>query len=100
MLGHVHIIMKSVLRRQKFLLHGSGWDVIAAKFSRSRRDLSRYPEGHISGIADSFDPTAGIELPRKLSYRALIRPIVQSLSARHIMSNRATIALRLKHEAI
>jgi pentatricopeptide repeat protein len=99
-LSHVHIIMRSVLRREKFLLLGSGWDVTAAKFSRSRRDLSRYPEGRISGIADSFDPTAGIELPRKLSYRALIQPIVQSLSSRHIMSNRTTIALRLKHEAV
>jgi pentatricopeptide repeat protein len=99
-LSHIHIIMRSILRREKFLLLGSGWDSIAAKFSPTRRDLSCYPEGHISGIADSFDPTAGIELPRKLSYRALMRPVIQSLSSRSIMSNRATIALRLKREAI
>ena len=99
-LNHIHIIMRSVLRREKFLLHGSGWNVAAAKFSPRRQDLSRYPEGRISGTAASFDPTAGIELPRKLSYRALIRPIVQSLTSRGIKSNKATIALRLRHEAV
>jgi pentatricopeptide repeat protein len=99
-LNHIHIIMKSVLRREKFLLHGSGWNAAAAKFSPRRQDLSRYPEGRISGTATSFDPTAGIELPRKLSYRALIRPIVQSLTIRGIKSNKATIALRLRHEAV
>lgn len=99
-LDHVHIIMKSVLRREKLLIHGSGWDVTAAKFSPRRLDMSRYPEGLISGRADSFDPTAGIELPRKLSYRALIKPIIQSLSSRQIKSNRKTMAIRLRHEAI
>lgn len=99
-LNHLHIIMRSILCREQFLVRGSGWDVTAAKFSSGRRDLPRYPECRISSIADSFDPTAGIELPRKLPYRALVRPIVQSLSARRIMSNRTTIALRLKHEAV
>lgn len=99
-LNHVHIIMRSILRREKFLLQGSGWDILAAKFSPNRQDLARYPEGRISGTASSFDPTAGIELPSKLSYRGLIRPIVQSLSSRHIMSHRVTIALRLRHEAV
>jgi pentatricopeptide repeat protein len=99
-LNHVHIIMRSILRREKFLLQGSGWNVNAAKFSSRRRYVPRYPEGRISGTAESFDPTAGIELPRKLSYRRLIRPIVQSLSSRRIMSNSTTIALRLKHEAV
>jgi pentatricopeptide repeat protein len=97
-LGHLHTIMSPILRREKFLMLGSGWDVTAAKFSRHRRDLSRYPEGRISGVASSFDPTAGIEFPPKLSYR--VRPVVQSLSSRHIMSNRTTIALRLRHEAV
>jgi pentatricopeptide repeat protein len=99
-LSHIHIIMRSLLRREKYLVLGSGWNVAAAKFSDHRRDLSRYPEGRISGIADSFDPTAGIQLPRKLSYRALIRPVVQSLSSRHTKSNRTTIAFRLRHEAV
>ena len=99
-LDHVHIIMKSVLRREKYLIHGSGWDVTAAKFSPRRLDTSRYPEGLISGRAHSFDPTAGIELSSKLSYRALIRPIIQSLSSRRIKGNRATMAIRLRHEAI
>lgn len=99
-LNHVHIIMRAVLRREKFLLHGSGWNVPAAKFSPNRKDISLYKETSLSGIADSFDPTAGVEFPRKLSYRSLMRPIVQSLSARHIKSSKATIALRLQHEAL
>ncbi|KAF7967179.1 hypothetical protein HWV62_35602 [Athelia sp. TMB] len=99
-LNHVHIIMRSVLRRERFLLQGSGWDVNAAKFSPNRRDLHRYPEGRISGAAASFDPTAGIEFPSKLSYRGLIKPIVQSLSSRRIMSDRSTMAMRIKHEAV
>ncbi|KZP31223.1 hypothetical protein FIBSPDRAFT_44527 [Athelia psychrophila] len=99
-LNHIHIIMRAVFRREKFQLQGSGWDVAAAKFSPSRRDHHRHPEDQISGTAAAFDPTAGIELPNMLSYRGLIKPIVQSLSSRHIMSNRATIMMRLKHEAV
>lgn len=99
-LSHVHIIMKSVLRREKYLALGAGWNTTAAKFSSKRKDLSCYPEGQISGIANSFDPMAGIELPRQLSYSKLIRPIIRSLSTRHVMSDRATIALRIHHEAV
>ncbi|KIM85340.1 hypothetical protein PILCRDRAFT_358044 [Piloderma croceum F 1598] len=99
-LNHLHIVMRSIMRREKFLVLGSGWNVTAAKFSHQRRDLSSYPEGFISGIADSFDPTAGIKLPRIHPCHGPMLSLVQSLSSRRIMSNRMTIALRLRHEAV
>jgi len=99
-LRHVHAVLRSVMRHEKQLLRGSGWNVPAAKFSSRRHDLSRYPEDRISGVSKSFDPTAGIELPRSQFASILMRPIVKSLSSRLVRSDRATIAMRIRHDAV
>ncbi|KAL0951049.1 hypothetical protein HGRIS_007789 [Hohenbuehelia grisea] len=99
-LRHLHIIMRAIFRREKRLIHGSGWNVAAAKFSAIRRDLAKYPTGRISGLADIFEPAAGIQLTARHRYRFLSRPIIQSLTARHIRSDAAMIALRVRHDAV
>ncbi|KAF8078512.1 hypothetical protein FPV67DRAFT_58974 [Lyophyllum atratum] len=99
-LRHMHIIFSCVLRHEKYLLYGSGWDTIAAKYSPHRNEPEQYyPEHRISVEADSFDPTAGIALPRALSHRRLARPSVQSLSSRQILSDTAMVSLRIRHDA-
>jgi pentatricopeptide repeat protein len=98
-LKHLHIILSCVLRHEKYLLYGRGWDSTAAMFSpRHREPRRRYPENRISGVADSFHPMAGIELPLGLTLRPIAVSLLQSLSARRIMSDMATTGLRIQHD--
>ena len=99
-LRHMHVILSSILRHEKYVLYGRGWNATAARFSPHRHDYSRFIENRISSVADSFDPAAGIEFPQQLSYCSLARPIVQSLSSRQIRSDGATFALRIRRDAV
>ncbi|GLB36254.1 putative pentatricopeptide repeat domain containing protein [Lyophyllum shimeji] len=99
-LRHMHIILSCVLRHEKYLLYGRGWNTIAAKYSTRRTEPEHhYPEHRISSEADLFDPTAGIALPRALSLRRLACPSVESLSSRSILSDTAMISLRIRRDA-
>jgi pentatricopeptide repeat protein len=97
-LGHVHGIMKSILHHEKHRRYGTGWSAAAANL------LIHCDNPHeqrpVSDPAVSFDPIAGLDTSIKGSYRSLFRPIIQSLASRHIKSDRATIALRIRHEAV
>jgi pentatricopeptide repeat protein len=99
-LRQLHTILGSVLRHEKQSVHGSGWNIPAAKFSPQREDRSVYPEDHIVNVSTTFDPTAGLEMPRSLTYRSLMDPVVGSLSSRRVRSDRATVALRIRHDAV
>ncbi|KAJ7225416.1 hypothetical protein GGX14DRAFT_638583 [Mycena pura] len=100
-LKEAHVILSSVMRYQKFLVDGIGWDVAAAKFSPTRTAGVRpNSEEFISSIGPNFDPLAGIQLPRRSRHRGTFRPIEQSFVARGIKSDRATIALRIRHDAV
>ena len=97
---HINIILRSILRREKFMVHGSGWDVTAAKFSKKRTYNSKFADKFILDTTKHQHPTAGLKLRRRSRLRSSFRPTLQSVSRRAIRSDRATIALRLKHEAI
>ncbi|KAF5377609.1 hypothetical protein D9615_005310 [Tricholomella constricta] len=100
-LRHMHIIMSSVLRREKYLLHGRGWDTTAVKFStRRKKSEHHYPENRISAEAHTFDPTAGIALPRTLSHRRHARSIIESLLARKVLSDAPMVSLRIRQDAL
>ncbi|KAJ6503423.1 hypothetical protein C8R47DRAFT_1007601 [Mycena vitilis] len=100
-LQEAHIVLASTMRYQKFLVDGIGWDVTAAKFSRVRNPMAKpYPEEFISTTGSNFDPLAGIRLPRRVRHRGTFRAIEQSLGDRGIKSDRATIALRIRHDAV
>ncbi|KAG5648079.1 hypothetical protein DXG03_007114 [Asterophora parasitica] len=100
-LRHLHIIMKCVLRHEKYLLYGRGWDTTAVKFSTRRKEPEpRYPDHRISSEANTFDPTAGMALPRALSYRRLARPSIESLSSRRLLSDTVMVSLRLRQDAV
>ncbi|KAF8844021.1 hypothetical protein BDN67DRAFT_49581 [Paxillus ammoniavirescens] len=97
---HLNIILRNVLRREKHLVYGSGWDVTASKFSPTREYKAAFPEGHILLNAENFDPSSGLARPHHLRYDSLLRPIILALSRKAVKSDRTTIAMRLKHEGI
>lgn len=100
-LRHLHAVLSCVLRYEKYLLYGRGWNSTASLFSSRPGALRRhYPENRISGVADSFHPIAGIELPRGLAIRSVAKSLLQSLSARRITSDMVTIALRIQHDGL
>ncbi|KAJ7070926.1 hypothetical protein C8F01DRAFT_1108353 [Mycena amicta] len=100
-LKEAHVILSSTLRFQKFLIDGAGWDVTAAKFSRTRTHGERhYPEAAMTSVGPNFDPLAGLQLPSRARHRGTFRPIEQSLLGRGIKSDRATIALRIRHDGV
>ncbi|OAX44724.1 hypothetical protein K503DRAFT_1187 [Rhizopogon vinicolor AM-OR11-026] len=97
---HIRIILRSILRREKYMVHGRGWDVTAAKFSKKRTYNPKFPDGLILDTTEHHHPTAGLKLPRHSRLNSWFRPILQCVSRRAIQSDRATIALRLRHEAV
>ncbi|KAG6842570.1 hypothetical protein C0991_000096 [Blastosporella zonata] len=100
-LRHAHIILSTVLRTERNLVYGFGWDNTAAKFSKTRVAAERpYPTDRISSDAALFDPMAGIELPKALRHRSLARPMVESLQSRHILSDSPMLSLRIRHDGL
>ena len=98
---HLHVVLSCVFRYEKFLLYGSGWNHAFCRLWRSRDTPSRpYPESRMTNTSDPFDPTAGLQMPRHLQYKALARPLIELLSTNRIKSDAATFALRIRHDAV
>ncbi|KAI6136728.1 hypothetical protein F5141DRAFT_1059749 [Pisolithus sp. B1] len=99
-LRHLHIILRSILRREKYLFHGSGCNATASRFSPLRESTSALPQGRILLDSDTFNIDDGAKSCRQFTYDSSLRPIVLSLSRRAIRGDRATIAMRLRHESM
>jgi pentatricopeptide repeat protein len=108
---HAHIILRSILRREKAFAYGVGWNVAAARFSKERKassarqlikNSSTNPNPILSDTHDTLEPAGGIQLSksRRVSLRRVFRPSRASLRDRKMRSDRATLALRIKHEAV
>ncbi|KAJ8596982.1 hypothetical protein M405DRAFT_38721 [Rhizopogon salebrosus TDB-379] len=97
---HINIILRSIVRREKFMVHGCGWDATAAKFSKKRTYNPKFSDRLILDTTVCHHPTAGLKLPRRSRLKSWFTPILQSVSRRAIQSDRATVALRLEHEAV
>ncbi|KII93544.1 hypothetical protein PLICRDRAFT_131438 [Plicaturopsis crispa FD-325 SS-3] len=95
-LRHLHVILRSLTEREDFSIHGSGWRTTAKSGARREEDPSRW--GYASLAVDPSDPSAGI--PIDPEHRHHMRPILDSLLARNIRNDRATLALRMKHDAV
>ncbi|OCH95758.1 hypothetical protein OBBRIDRAFT_822688 [Obba rivulosa] len=97
-LRHLHTLMKALIFEERQWLRRRGTTATIASVA------DQYPaskmERIFSGVAQDADPSAGLEIPLKLSYRALIRPLLRSLLARGIRSDRATWAQRIEHDAV
>lgn len=96
-LRHMHIIMSSLMRREKRLLHGIGWNALAARFTRPPVNQIYKLRKRLIGITDTFDAIAGMNLPH---YKGLATPIELSYSERDLKSDPAGIALRIRHDAV
>ncbi|KAJ7181772.1 hypothetical protein C8R43DRAFT_280771 [Mycena crocata] len=100
-LQQAHVVLSATLRFQKFLVDGVGWNVTAAKYSPTRTaQVKHTPAEFISGVAPNFDPLAGILLPKRARQRGTFRAIEQSLAVRGVKSDQATIALRIRQDAV
>ncbi|CAK5280568.1 unnamed protein product [Mycena citricolor] len=98
-LQDAHIILSATTRYQKFLVDGIGWDVTASYFSQTRNPQPRPLPAHlVSDVAPTSDILGGIHLPPR-DHRTF-RPIEQSLEARGVRSDRATLAVRMRHDAV
>ncbi|OSX67388.1 hypothetical protein POSPLADRAFT_1129916 [Postia placenta MAD-698-R-SB12] len=99
-LRHLHVILRTILRRERRRViraeDRAPTDVVSF-VSRANGDP---PMKEISGVAESFDPSGGVELTPWLSYRRLMEPLVSSLQDRGVRSDRATFALRIRHDAV
>ncbi|KAK0465198.1 uncharacterized protein EV420DRAFT_1513282 [Desarmillaria tabescens] len=100
-LRHLHVIFSSIIRHERYLLYGVGWNRTAARFSPSRsyQELPLPQEDVLTGMAEDFDPVAGISPPRNPAYDKHLRPFLDSLASRNTRSDSAALALRLKRDA-
>lgn len=93
---HLHHIISSVYRQEKRPILCSAWiPKNRISTSNEHRRLVRLllaPEG-------PFDPTAGIELSRHLSYRRFAAPFIQSLKSRGVKPDDALVFSRIKRDA-
>ena len=89
------LILRLILRDESVRAKNGGWLALQRPWNDSAPDhrTSKY-------FVPPFDPIAGIALPRRSSYRSLLRPLIKSLTSLRLRSDRETIALRLKFEVI
>lgn len=101
-LRHLHVIFSAIMRHERYLAFGKGWNATAAPLSYKRRATTKpraLLPNRLSGTTERLDPIAGIDLPHKPAYRALVRPILQSLSDRRVRSDGVMMGLRIKRDA-
>ncbi|KZT05902.1 uncharacterized protein LAESUDRAFT_205191 [Laetiporus sulphureus 93-53] len=95
-LRHLHTIMRILLRWEKKQSR------LGARGKNSPLPMEdrEAPDNTISDAVQSYDPVAGFVFPRKLSYRALVRPLLESLQSRGVKGDRAAFALRIRQDAL
>ncbi|KAH9937150.1 uncharacterized protein B0H18DRAFT_1081418 [Fomitopsis serialis] len=93
---HLNVILHSILRREDGLRRQMN-RTSSPESSMSSEDSKTWDK--ISGSEESYDPAAGLKVPERPSYRGQFQPILRSLRDRGIRSDRATYALRIRHDA-
>lgn len=99
---HLNVILSSNQRREALLRHKMDLKPPVESSTPSKGDETESSEwDRISGTTEnSYDPAGGLEIPRWLSCRSRARPVLDSLSTREVRSDRATYALRIRHDAV
>ncbi|THV04834.1 hypothetical protein K435DRAFT_746110 [Dendrothele bispora CBS 962.96] len=93
---HLHTLLSVILRHERFLKFGSGWDSFAAKFSRSRQAQVRVVSDSQTS-QDRIESIGGLSL-RKVDNR-ITRSIVEDLKSRGVNVDAPLTSLRLRQEA-
>ncbi|KAH9898075.1 hypothetical protein C8Q73DRAFT_385115 [Cubamyces lactineus] len=88
---HLHVLMAALLREERAISRPRGWTMGPVAEQTSLRPFA---------AGNCFEPAAGVVFPRRLRYRSLMRPILQSLTDRGVRSDRVTFAMRIKHDAV
>ncbi|KAG7099317.1 hypothetical protein E1B28_001175 [Marasmius oreades] len=94
---HLHPILNSIIRHERFLAFGSGWNSIAARFNRTRGPKPSVPSSSLSE-SKIHEPVAGIVPLRRVDRRAL-RPVLEDLAKRNVKLDGVVAGLRMKQVA-
>ncbi|OSC99529.1 hypothetical protein PYCCODRAFT_1415887 [Trametes coccinea BRFM310] len=92
----LHVMLAAVLREERVIVRPRGWTI-----ESDWPEAVDWPTDNPQRDGDNYShPTAGLQPSRRLRYRALMRPIIQSLTDRGVRSDRVAYALRIKHDAV
>ncbi|KAI0756680.1 hypothetical protein C8Q80DRAFT_1129880 [Daedaleopsis nitida] len=95
-LQHLNILLHSLSR--KFVMP-RGWHVTGPRIS-SEASISTATANPPAHDAELFLPNAGMTFPHYPRLHRHVRPVVQSLADRGVQSDRATLAMRIKQDAL
>ncbi|KAF9270324.1 hypothetical protein L218DRAFT_952480 [Marasmius fiardii PR-910] len=95
---HLHPILNSIIRHERFLTFGSGWNSIAARFNRAREPKLSVPFTSSPCDSSILEPAAGF-LPMRQVDRAALRPVLEDLAERNIKFDGVVAGLRMKQAA-
>lgn len=87
-LKHLHVVLRSILQRERAPVSRSGWNQTPLPFPRTLK---------VTSGDTAFDPTAGIFIKK---YRNLLESILSSFISRNVRSDRVMVSLRIHHEAV
>ncbi|KAJ3800478.1 hypothetical protein GGU11DRAFT_677214 [Lentinula aff. detonsa] len=98
-LRHFHVLLSRIIRHERYLTFGAGWNATAASFSRTRQAKPRKQPKAVSikNPTEMFDPFAGI--PLEAIDRRAAQPLLDRLNVRKTNVDAVLGGLRLKHEA-
>lgn len=105
-LKHLNLVLKTVVRSSKHMVHGTGWSALASEVTHNVQAAS-YPDAHAEQpTSDSeplpaplTDPDLGIIERQSAKLRTHLAPLLDSLIERGIKADRATFALRLRYDS-
>lgn len=105
-LRHSLVVLSAIVRQESVLVRKGSWyatwkTLQYRKYSGHVAAIpSCVPSDRLSSTSESFDPFAGIVPPQRPSYVTLFRPVIESLLSRGVRSDKAAIALRIRHDAV
>ncbi|KAF8642338.1 hypothetical protein AX16_009607 [Volvariella volvacea WC 439] len=97
---HLYIIFNRLLRHQKYLTWGAGWETLATQASHHALFQPSIPLDKISVTSPGIDVIAGLKPPHTSTFRPLLTPLLRSLTSRGVQPDGAMLALRMRHEAV
>ena len=99
--SHLHALFNSLLSREQAVTRPRGWTQSRVSTSSTQAPPNNPPGGRQADVVGiGSEPIASIAFSRLHKCTNLLRPVLQSLSARNVRSDRATYALRMKHLAV
>ncbi|THH30079.1 hypothetical protein EUX98_g4131 [Antrodiella citrinella] len=104
-LRHALVVLGTIVRQESAWIRKGTWYATLAKHQSNRltakdRPNSSAAEDRISTSSPSFDPVGGLVPPKRPGYISLFRPILENLVSHGVRSDRAAMALRIRHDGV